>query len=555
MYRIAILLAWLLSLSAASADNCPEQPLQIKRLPDLHVARTGHAIFTTNGEIVAVGGHTTGFVPTATAEYYSHGKWHLLPTTYTHDQGLCVPMDSGRVLIAGGHEQPLGIGQTYTVELYDPSTHRFEGYGCMERKRCFGGGVALLQTSSLLPPPSSYIAITGNWYHDDCIEIFDGSQQCRFHKDVSQRRSIPYVFQTSDDNAIIFSNHDEHGQPHDTVIIDRLHGDPFTIPLFQTWRPFHCHYCPSYTNGFIGDKQNHRYVYLMTVVNADGQLAIVRVEGEHFELLPTTCPVPMQSQWGRIEYFSNIIADRSRSRAYIVGNGVTDRRIYVLSIDYSRQPAELQLYYSEPQDTPSHSGPVVLTEEGHLMVVGGVLLPPNNFTPTAEVLLLCVGKDSASACIDTAFLPYFFLLLLIIGISLVVLRHRKGQKEETPKLHDSIDVSNNYEALMEQIRHLMDEKQPYLDSNLKMTDVAKQLGSNITYISAAINLHMGCSFNQFVNSYRVEYAKRLLRQNPEKRVSDVWPVSGFANETSFFRAFKSSTGMKPSEWRMSDDND
>jgi hypothetical protein len=44
-----------------------------ERLPDLTLPRSGHNIFYANGELTVVGGHTTNFVPTPTAEYYADG--------------------------------------------------------------------------------------------------------------------------------------------------------------------------------------------------------------------------------------------------------------------------------------------------------------------------------------------------------------------------------------------------------------------------------------------------------------------------------------------------
>ena len=119
--------------------------MKVRRLPDLNVPRTGHAAFCVNGEVTVVGGHTSGFVPTQTAEYYAGGKWHLMSTVYTHDDGLYLPLSSGKVLLAGGHHEPLGIGQTFRVEMYHPATHTFEGFGCLEQKR------SMAQYDALLP--------------------------------------------------------------------------------------------------------------------------------------------------------------------------------------------------------------------------------------------------------------------------------------------------------------------------------------------------------------------------------------------------------------------
>ena len=68
--------------------------------------------------------------------------------------------------------------------------------------------------------------------------------------------------------------------------------------------------------------------------------------------------------------------------------------------------------------------------------------------------------------------------------------------------------------LMSRIDALMQEQQLFRNSRLKLSDVAAALGTNITYISACINGQAGMSFNDYVMTYRIRYAQRLMRENP-----------------------------------------
>lgn len=542
----------------------PSSPITVHRLPDLNVPRHGHYTFCTDDEIIVIGGHTSGFVPTATAEYYRDGAWHLLPTVYIHDQGLAFQLKSGSLLIAGGHEQPLGIGLTFPMELYDPATHTFKGYGCLDRKRCFAQAAEL---------DSGRVIITGNWYADDAIECYDGSRQCLSLKTVSQNRSIPFVLRTAKDNAIIFSGYDSHAHPLDSIIVDRLNGDPFAVPLLQTWRPFYNHVGPRCADCFIGDEDNGEFAHLITAINKDGQLAIIKVEGEQFSLLPTDCPVPMKSQWGPISYTSYVVADRKAGKAYVTGFGEdeSDRRLYVLCIDYKASPAALTLNYTEPQDSICLFCNPVLTPDGNLVMVGGVHTPFNNYEPHARALLLCVGSQPQALTPQHLTSTTFYLtiaVLILVAATIAILlwwRRRKGSKEakdansiEAAKSTDFTEIAKGADStyvavsddngLMARICALMEEQQLFLNSELKMTDVADALHTNRTYVSNSIKAARGCTFNQFVNEYRVEYAKQLLRKNPDTKISEVWTASGFSTEVSFFRTFKTLCGMTPKEW-------
>ena len=55
--------------------------------------------------------------------------------------------------------------------------------------------------------------------------------------------------------------------------------------------------------------------------------------------------------------------------------------------------------------------------------------------------------------------------------------------------------------------------------------------------------------DNLVNSYRVEHAKELIRQHPEMKITSISMECGFANEVTFYRTFKTLTGMTPSEWK------
>ena len=86
-------------------------------------------------------------------------------------------------------------------------------------------------------------------------------------------------------------------------------------------------------------------------------------------------------------------------------------------------------------------------------------------------------------------------------------------------------------------------------SYLRIADIAKLLHINTTYISATLNSGLGMSFPRFVTSYRVRHAQEQMRPHPEKKLSVISEEAGFASENSFFRAFRTETGLTPTEWR------
>ena len=558
-----LLLLLLLALPLwANTDSCRFVKIEAQRLADLTMPRAGHAILRLGDEVVAFGGHTTGFVPTPTAEYLKDGKWHLMDMAYTHDNSLCVPLRSGKVLLAGGSEKPLGIGQTFSVEMYDPASHSFRGFGCLEQKRALATGVEL---------DSGRVVITGNWYEEDMIEMFDGE---KFFAPVSKptsQRSYPLVFRTSGDNALIFSRKDTCNHLLDTIWVDRLHGPAFRPALFDEWRP--TIFLDNYSSDvcFIGDESRAQYAYLFPVQHyeagasvekqQEARVAIALVRDTLFSLLPTACPVPMEGPFGSIFYYGSVVADRHAGRAYMTGCDAVRRRgepsrLYILHIDYGKADksggAPLTLYYTDPLPEVGGVQPLLMAD-GNLMMVGGGL--DDNFAPYRAVYLLpLAGRAVEATGSRWCYLSIASALAVLLLAALwFVIRRRRREHPQNPEEEDETlapNDSNSTEHLMQRIVSLMETQRLYLRPDLKLSDVAALLGVNSRYISNCINSARGCSFSQFVNGYRVERAKQLIRQQPEKKTTMLYMEVGFANETSFFRTFKSLTGMTPSEWRQ-----
>ena len=524
--------------------------LQPERLPDMTIPRLSHSTFIINGELTVVGGHTSGFVPTKTAEYFKDGEWHVMQMAYTHDDGLCVPLRSGKVLLAGGYEKNLGVGQTIEAELYDPVTHTFEGFGCLDRRRAHPTGVEL---------PNGQVVVAGNWYHDDAIETYDGGMYFKTARQVSVPRSFPRLLCISDSDVMVVSGYwDNYGKVIESNIVDRLKGESFRVPLLETWQPYIIGQTPHSDDSFIGDKEKGIFAYLLAVKDSTGQVAIAEVRDTVFSLLPTVSPVPMKSQFGAIHYESPVIVDRQAQRGYVTGGDSLGRK-YILCINYAERPAPLTLYYTDP--LPEAAGGIpVLTEEGNLILAGGIALGGTYFTPSSAVWLFPVGHRADSEAADTGnevhrywiwiLLTALIILALIAWILFRTNRIRRTRELSSNESTEPVPASPSNQ-LMQRIEALMEEQRLYLNSDLKMGDVAAKLGVHQNEVSACINNCKGYSFSQFINGYRVTYAQQLLRDHPEKKMAQVGLESGFANDTTFYRVFKSITGLTPSEWLSS----
>ena len=528
----------------AQTDTIPMTKIVPLRLPDLNIPRFCHGTFFADGELTVTGGHTSSFVPTPTAEFLKDGKWQVLQMAYTHDDGLCVPLRNGKVLLAGGYEKNLGVGQTIEAELYDPATHTFEGFGCLDRRRTQVSGIEL---------PSGQVVAAGNWYHPDAIETYDGGMYFETARDVSLHRSRPYLFRTSDGDVMVISGcWDNYGKPITSNIVDRLKGEPFRVPLLETWKPYLLGHTPRSDDSFIGDEEKGDCAYLLPVQDSTGQVAIAEVRDTVFSILPTTVPIPMKSRFGEISYNTPVIVDRQSQRGYIIGSDTLCRK-YILCIEYAKQPAPLTLYYTDPLTDADGCTPV-LSPEGHLVTTGGIIHGGTWFTPSAAVWLFPVGNpiaiDEAKGSPIWPWTLFAGLIVLALLAYLIIYKRRfQTPKDTTPEIMapEPAPDSPRDEQLMQRIIRLMEEQRPYLDSDLKQADVATALGVRLDEVSRCINSN-AFNFSQFINGYRIEYAKQLMLRKPGIKMTQVAIESGFSNETTFFRTFKAIVGMPPSEW-------
>ena len=151
---------------------------------------------------------------------------------------------------------------------------------------------------------------------------------------------------------------------------------------------------------------------------------------------------------------------------------------------------------------------------------------------------------------DELLIPALFFSALLFTIFFF------GNKTELPledvRVEDSVpagpDDDSFQASLMEKIRVQMQDQQLFRSKGLTVTDLAEAVGSNRSYVSACINQQAKQSFSDFINSWRIRYARLLMEEKPPLPLSEVAERAGFSDRVSFYRSFKKITGMSPSEW-------
>lgn len=97
---------------------------------------------------------------------------------------------------------------------------------------------------------------------------------------------------------------------------------------------------------------------------------------------------------------------------------------------------------------------------------------------------------------------------------------------------------------------LMTREQLYKENSLKLEMLAEKLKSNRHFVSQVINQYYKTNFFDFINSNRIDEAKRLLvSSSHEMNIIEIAYAVGYNNKVTFNTVFKRFTGVTPSEYR------
>ncbi|WP_321374313.1 helix-turn-helix domain-containing protein [uncultured Draconibacterium sp.] len=98
----------------------------------------------------------------------------------------------------------------------------------------------------------------------------------------------------------------------------------------------------------------------------------------------------------------------------------------------------------------------------------------------------------------------------------------------------------------------MEKHEPYLESQMRIKDLAEQTGISSHQISQVLNESFNQNFFEFVNCYRVKKAKALIEDptNAPLTLTAIGFEAGFNSKTTFYEAFKKATGTTPAQYKQ-----
>lgn len=111
--------------------------------------------------------------------------------------------------------------------------------------------------------------------------------------------------------------------------------------------------------------------------------------------------------------------------------------------------------------------------------------------------------------------------------------------------HESVGEEKSMAAV---VNRLFVEEKLYLNPRLKLSDVARLVGTNRTYLSRYFNQENGQTFYDYVNNLRVKHAEEMLLTTSLPLLA-IATESGFNSLSTFRRVFASTYGCTPAEYR------
>jgi AraC-like DNA-binding protein len=235
--------------------------------------------------------------------------------------------------------------------------------------------------------------------------------------------------------------------------------------------------------------------------DAGGVAQHLSQSGEYFD-------IPVQQHWNREEFVTHLkdFFAQDKNRYSLVGEVLSGKN--TIAFQYLASPVD------EADTTPGWMGAEFITMEGD--TAGKI----EDYYQDADAMQASLGGRKG----------------------IVTQRYAKSGLDE-----------EGLRRVMDRVAGLMQDQQMYLDSNLSLPQLATELNCSVNHLSQAINAGFGMSFFDYVNQYRVKAAEQLLAipDGTNSAILDVALSVGFNSTSTFYAAFKKSTGQTPAQYRRS----
>lgn len=333
---------------AADDKQGVKATLKYEQIADMPTARMGHQVLPSGNGFVVVGGRTTGFRLTKTAELWQNGTWTSLNISNAHDGAFSVKLADGRYMVGGGFSSDSGRGQSRATDFYDPQTRTFTAGPQLSTARAQSMAINVNGNQNENQNQNGNVYVSGNWYADDpTMDLYDGTS----FKAVGQTdgRSNPYMMADREGCVYVLSAYDTYGESFgfytdedgDQLLLAdryfpstgerRYFGLPFSSQLFPMWLPDDTR--PSDYHITYGGNN----CYLMLAKTASGySLYMLDIDAPQLYVF-SSFDIPTADDAGNaITWRGGVLVNESRKETYLIGASGTlgNQTLHVISLNY-----------------------------------------------------------------------------------------------------------------------------------------------------------------------------------------------------------------------------
>lgn len=171
-----------------------------------------------------------------------------------------------------------------------------------------------------------------------------------------------------------------------------------------------------------------------------------------------------------------------------------------------------------------------------------------------EQTFLSLHINLSSFMISSILLAVYLFLLGYLGMlksEVLESASEAVHPEESARYERSGLAGETAELYSTRITDVMERERPYRQSELTLSQLAELAGISPHNCSEVINAHMGKSFYDLVNEYRIRDVKQALSDPAQQRMKILAIAfeAGFNSKASFNTVFKQMTGETPSAFR------
>lgn len=184
------------------------------------------------------------------------------------------------------------------------------------------------------------------------------------------------------------------------------------------------------------------------------------------------------------------------------------------------------------------------------------------FIPFAATFIVMYFRGVSSDITEIIFAITTFILTFILGLKKIKIRYEELKyNNQEVTLKKLIKPKNKYGTLKLDtdktaeikidIEKLVGTIEILSDLDLNLASFSNKLNEKEYLVSQVINTLYHKNFQDFINEHRVDYAKKLLTENPDYKIVHVALDCGYKSTVTFNRQFKKHTGMTPTEFKNS----